>query len=758
MLKLKRYQWRCIEELTKYLRAVRKSGNPKTAFIEAKEQPYKVLHGDPNVPFVCIRVPTGGGKTLIAAHAVAVAFGHYLQEKEEVGLVLWLVPSDSIRSQTLAQLGDVHHPYREALDRAFDTKVKVMDITEARSIKPGDLAGNVCIVVATLASVRREDTEGLKVYRQNGALTEHFRGVRNGDLFKDKAGLVVQSLANVIRLHRPLIILDEGHNAQTELSVEVIGNFLPSCIVEFTATPLGGSNVLVEVPAVELKQVDMVKIPIELTNITNWQETVRAAKEKRDALEKIAEKEQKRTKEVVHPILLVQAEREQEHPEKVHVHKLVDFLTGELKVKREAIAIKTGREDELKQHRNLMDPKCSIRYIVTCNALKEGWDCAFAYVLASVSNLGTRLGVEQLIGRILRLPNAKRKEAEELNHSYVFTSSRRFDDAAQLVIVGLEQEGYHKSDIIQGSRQGGRAEYEAIRAATKEDFSLPYLGIGGEPLDFYDLLPPDFSLRGKEGSLELLAHLENSTALIDVTEDAIVTSKRVQLRRLGLSREETEEELVQWLSRHVQEQAVERRDMTAFLRGLITRLRKKRSLASLYAQKFALRDGIREIVERLVTEEAERQFRALQKTGKLTPSRENEWRFPHELTLLHPLKESFTRHLFDHCEDCNNPELELARQLDNHENVDWWLRNVVQDTDGFRLQGFQREGFYPDFIVLTKSGKWWVLEYKGEDRATNEDSEYKDALGRLWAEVCGSEFHFALVTRDTLPPLLPIIT
>ena len=708
MLELKKYQRQCVDDLTGFLREARKEGDPNIAFYKRTGKAYNVLHGDPKAPFVCIRVPTGGGKTLIAAYAVNVAFEHFLLEKEESGLVLWLVPSDTIRTQTLAQLRDRNHPYREALDSFFLSRVRVMDIVEARGIKPSDISENLCIIVTTLASVRRKDKEGLKVHEENGGLMEHFRDVSGMDLPKDEAGLVTKSLANVIRMNRPLMILDEGHNAQTELSVEVIKEFLPSCIVEFTATPLNGSNILVSIPAVQLKQEEMVKIPIHLTNITQWQEAVREAKEKRDELEKIAKLNMKKSKDYVRPILLLQAEMEQEREGKIHVHTLVAFLEKELKVKREEIGIKTGKEDELKQYADLKDPRCPIRYIVTCNALKEGWDCSFAYVLASVSNLGTRLGVEQLIGRILRLPQAKRKTEDALNRSYVYTSSRRFDEAAQIVVEGLQREGYDKSDVIRSDSGEQRTEWETARTKWKAEYCLPLLAIDGEPLDFYDLIPEDFTLRGRKGAVALLENVENRTSLIDVQEDAVISTPQQKLDLLHLSKEETQDKLVRWLARAVREQAVDVSDMSTFIAGIVKEQPEKQSLAVLYSRKFALRDALTLLIRRLLTEEAERTFEALLKQKKITPGKEL-WIIPQTLTLLHPLREPWEKHLFDKCEDLNNEELELARQLDRHPKVEWWFRNVVQDRDGFHIQGYRRGRFYPAFILCIKDGSFPVL-------------------------------------------------
>lgn len=754
MLDLKNYQRHCVEELREFLKESRAQGDPDIAFYRKTHEKYRDLHGDPKVPFVCIRVPTGGGKTLIAAHAVALAFEHYLVEKQETGLVLWLVPTDSIRSQTLAQLRNRTHPYREALDHFFPSRVRVMDIIEARSIKPSDVTDNVCVIVTTLASIRREDTEGLKLYAQNGSLMEHFRGVTDENLFKTEDGHVTQSLANVIRMHKPLIILDEGHNAQTELSVDVIGSFLPSCILEFTATPLQGSNILVSIPAVQLKQEEMVKIPIHLENITQWQEAVRRAKEKRDDLEQIAKRDEKETKEYIRPLLLLQAEIEQEREDKVHVHLLLNFLTEELHIPREEIAIKTGKEDELSAHPNLLSRKCPIRYVITCNALKEGWDCSFAYALVSASNMGTRLSVEQIIGRVLRLPYAKRKRQEALNRSYVFTSSRRFDDAARAVVEGLSQNGYSKHDVIRSDSREQRTDYETARVISDASFSLPLIAINGQPLDFYDLIPEDFSLHGNDVPLSFLEELENQATLIDVQEDAVTIEAQQRLKLLLLSDDETKEALIRWLSRTVRDQAIAIHDMTVFLANILEKLLKKHSLETLFAQKFSLRDSLRRLVETRVSDEAEKTFQVLLQKKKITPSTNEDWHVPTDMTLLHPQQEPFKKHLFDRCDELNGEEMSLAKQIDNCNEVEWWLRNVVQDPDGFFIQGFRPSRFYPDFIVRTKKGAWWVLEYKGADRIGSTDTTYKEQIGNIWSSVCGKGHAFRLVTAENMPNII----
>jgi hypothetical protein len=93
--------------------------------------------------------------------------------------------------------------------------------------------------------------------------------------------------------------------------------------------------------------------------------------------------------------------------------KIKTFLLDEMKIPEDEIAIKTAKNDEIKGI-DLLSPKCPIRYIITVNALKEGWDCPFAYVLISVANIGSRLAVEQTMGRIWRRPQASEKKNLDL--------------------------------------------------------------------------------------------------------------------------------------------------------------------------------------------------------------------------------------------------------------------------------------------------------------------------------------------------------
>lgn len=753
MLALKQYQERCLHELSAYLTQVRDSRDPDTTFYKLTKRTYQPFAGDPAVPFVCVKVPTGGGKTLIASYSVIRGFDQFLTERDECGLVLWLVPSDSILTQTLKNLRDRRHPYRAVLDDAFDSRVVVMDKDEALAIKPSDLSDNLCIVVTTLASIRREDTEGLKVYAQNGALMEHFRRIRSSaDLLKEGT-TVVQSLANVIRLNRPLVILDEGHNAQTELSIEILKNLHPSCIIEYTATPDVRSNVLVEVLAVELKLEEMVKIPINLKNVASWRSAVEESKEKRESLEKLAKAEESKGASYIRPILLLQAEMEQEREGKVHVKKLVEFLTEQLRVPREQIAIKTGKEDELAVHDDILSPRCPLRYIVTCNALKEGWDCSFAYVLVSASNVGTSRFVEQVIGRILRLPYTKRRKTDALNESYVYTSSKKFNEAAKKVEQALVGQGYSKQDIKRAD-EDYEPPYQAKRLATDEEIVLPVLLLRGEPLEFRDLIPEEFTLEKPKEMAAFLQDLETRRTKINIDLEGVKRLEEQSEKLAHLFRMENEQTLVQWLSHRVQEEPIAFADVAKFTDGIVKILLKTHTLKALYASKFALMNLLGQKVKEQLNEEAERQFRKALKKGDITVGGKDGWRCPDVLTLLHPEEARLKRHLFDRYDALNEAEREdVAKPLSEHPEVVWWLRNPAKG-EGFFIQGYRSTRFFPDFIAKTKDGGWWILEYKGEQLVGSADSSYKEEIGHIWVEASGKKYHFHMITESNMKTVL----
>ena len=113
-----------------------------------------------------------------------------------------------------------------------------------------------------------------------------------------------------------------------------------------------------------------------------------------------------------------------------NVDAVKQYLIDDEKVAVERIAIATGDQREL-DGINLFDSACPIEVIITVQALKEGWDCSFAYVFCSTANISASRDVEQLLGRVLRMPYARRRLAPDLNKAYAHVASASFGQAAR---------------------------------------------------------------------------------------------------------------------------------------------------------------------------------------------------------------------------------------------------------------------------------------------------------------------------------------
>ncbi|MBR3923850.1 MAG: hypothetical protein IKJ45_12105, partial [Kiritimatiellae bacterium] len=225
----------------------------------------------------------------------------------------------------------------------------------------------------------------------------------------------------------------------------------PSAVLGLTATPGRDNNVLYSVYAQELFDEEMVKLPIELTEYKlDWEKAVVSANAKRAQLAKLAAAENAAKEgKYVRPIVLFQATPKNGD---VPVEKLKEYLTDTLKIPEEEVKIATGDQKELDDV-NVMDPACKVNYVITVQALKEGWDCPFAYVFCSLANVGSSKDTIQLLGRVMRMPYAKRRKTRELNRAYAFVMSKEFGTAAKELTEGLKKKGFSEVEAFKAIQE-----------------------------------------------------------------------------------------------------------------------------------------------------------------------------------------------------------------------------------------------------------------------------------------------------------------
>ena len=515
-MQLNTYQRQVMRDLSAYLSSVNRNANLYSAWrsywfdkdvgvgIDGVPRYNNAIDG---VPHICMKVPTGGGKTFMACASVRKIFDAMPISKPQV--VVWLVPSDSILTQTIRTLSDVNHPYRQRLDQDFAGRVGVYTkemLLNGQNFSPDTVREmlTVCIMSYSSLRINSRSRDVRKVYQENGNL------FRFAEYFKDDEALLADmpdtALIQVLRHLEPVVVVDESHNAGSDLSVEMLNNLNPSFVLDLTATPRSNSNIISYVDARELKKEHMVKLPVVVYNRTTRQSVIQDAIQLRGSIEQDAIAEEAAGGSYIRPIVLFQAQPRT--GESSDTYDKIKTMLVEMGIPKDQIAIKTSDVDDLK-NQDLLSRDCPIRYIITVNALKEGWDCPFAYILASLANRTSTVDVEQILGRILRQPYAKEHRSTLLNTSYVLTNSADFRDTINKIVSGLNKAGFSRKDY----RIGDAAELPPVPVPPSGEQTM--LPLDPEPThdDFSDVNPE-----------EVKAALENSdpagTSVADMIREA----------------------------------------------------------------------------------------------------------------------------------------------------------------------------------------------------------------------------------------------
>lgn len=843
---LKLYQKRALASLEKFFELARIDSLQESfsATVEAGLTPeYKPMPGLPEIPYVCLRIPTGGGKTVMGAHIIQICGASYLDRQYPV--VLWMVPTNTIKAQTAEAFKDRRHPYRQELDEAFNGQVAVFDIAEFTQIRPADLATKVCVVITTVAALRVEETDGRKAYEHHEDMEAHFGGaIKNLPyLDKDVKGNPVASFANLLRLHKPLVVMDEAHNANTPLSYTVYERLLPRAVIELTATPdLASSNVLVSVAAFELKAENMIKFPVVLKEHNGeWQLALSSAVARRKSLENTAVGEP----EYIRPILLVQAENEKGTATVDVVKKHLIETDG---IPETAIAIATGKKKEIFGV-DLFAKDCPIEVIITMQALKEGWDCSFAYVFCSVAHVKSDKDIQQLLGRVLRMPYAVPRKQEAMSKAYAHVTTDTFGRAAGELTQSLINIGFNPLEAVAAIRKdktpqldlqggvigisnppvvvvtvskapdfssvpqrdlelvqftpnpegaggtvelmgeldpltvgaivssvAGKAAKEAVAAEVERHqqatiaakapsernivFQVPRLCVmeqgelelvdrGAVTATFsWDLLstPPDLSsFKFDEASMTFEVYLDDKTVQFHNVKDDVNTYLP------GFAQDRTVGDLIGWLDQEIREPSIKQPVLREWLRRAVTSLLEDRgfSLSQLLKGQFILRRKLGEqllLVKKQAYDAGFQQALFSADADLITSDGPGcAFTYPQDMA-LYPATSyyqgsyRFKKHYYPFPgvlpwktpKGVVSEEFECAQAIDLLEDVDYWVRNLVHSTQFWMPTSTQRT--YPDFVVKLKDGRLLVVEYKGGDRVSNDDSKEKRLIGELWAK------------------------
>ena len=764
--------------------------------------PYSPRHDGCNrpVPNAVLKVPTGGGKTWLAVSGISRITGGYLGRN--TGFFLWIVPNEAIYTQTLKHLKDRQHPYRQALDRVAAGRVKVME--KADRLDARDIGANLCVMLLMLQSANRETKGTLKMFQDRGDVhgffppegdqAAHLQALNdtpNLDAYHGMFPMVKDSLGNALRIIRPVVVLDEGHKAISDLAFRTLYGFNPCYVLELTATPRDVqarrgknprparyANLLVEVTGREIDREGMIKMPLNLDarQGTDWQATLYAALNRLGKLDAAARTLRAETDRYIRPIMLVQVERtgaDQRESGRIHAEDVRDALLG-AGFDDSEIAVKTAETNELAQPENqdLLSPTNRVRAIITKQALQEGWDCPFAYLLCSLAASSNLNAVTQLVGRILRQPHASKTGSAALDECHVVTHHAETAEVIAAVKDGLERDGLGDLVLEVGSQDSGdppksRRLLRRARFAKKEIY-LPRVmvedGAAVREIDYEtDILSRidwrGFDLRPIAARVPLNAQLaENQLQRITITDgDDPFTGESVSGDSEALRFDAAY--AVRTILDIVPNPFVGRE----IVGGLLDALREGGfdaahlgHLAGLIVEELrkALQDERDARAERVFKEDAANgriQFHLRLDGG--------DWRMPFHMDTAAPenaplmasksggpLSKSLFVPVYQ--QELNRDEQEVAVYLDAEQALSWWHRNVARTQYG--IQGWQGRRIYPDFVFAMGSDgqpeRITVLETKG-DHLDNMDTDYKRELMEFLSR---GRWQHSLEVRDGL--------
>ncbi|MDE0020292.1 MAG: DEAD/DEAH box helicase family protein [Candidatus Poribacteria bacterium] len=761
------------------------------------------------IPHVCFKVPTGGGKTLMAASALE-------RLNRANGLTLWIVPTTAIYDQTKNALWRRAHPYRKMLERASGGRVKVLEKKKLETGKDGafirsDVDNFLCVMLMTYQALNRTNNrEFLRLFRDNSKYTSFFpdsddyaaheRLKKQYPDLKDQSRVVIRSLHNVFKMMRPVVVLDEAHKTvgsswQIERVNRSVRELNPSLIIEISATPKPeASNLLVNIGGVPLHKEEMIKLPIWVaaSDEIDWQDTLKNAHTEMEKLAVEAKNLYENEGRYIRPIAVVRVERTgKNHRGGIHIHAedAREYLLDNLGVRPQEVVVKSSELDELGRQ-DLLSDNCEIRWIITKDALKEGWDCSFAYMLVMLDRATEReSAITQLVGRVLRQPHARRTGRKALDQCYVHCCNTNVRAVVSKVKSGLEEEGL--TGLV-GATQSSSIEAQSVTIQRREAFRdheilLPKLMHKDESgwieydYDIHILSEIDWNeitAPGAQGSMPQPSSIY--TAGVGLSDSGDLTYD------FGSSEIRVDKQFkLEWYVRRLSDIVPNPWQAARIVMEYAEKMRSIHSEDALYDHRAWIVDHLRMHVNQEIERIAEEVYCDKLESGAMRfgpdPSildhRVNKNPFDllideNDRSLECNVGQPIQRSLFDpvmETEFDSNLEREIACYLDDHNVIQWWDRIAARRSGEYYLRGWKPERIWPDFVAaagkIEGEKRLLVLETKGEHLSGNRDTEYKkevlkvleDAYNRSTAPGQGSFEKVTLRLVYDKAELMPVL-
>lgn len=727
-------------------------------------------------PRIVMKVPTGGGKTLLAVEAIREYQNIFARKRK--GLVVWIVPSETIYSQTVGRLRDKANPLRQLLDQASGNRTLIIE--KGQRLTADDTEQNLVLLFIMIQSLSRQNAkEALKVFQDSGGFEGFFpsdnrydlhsrlkESCPNLDLLSEIGPIIKTSLGNAIRLSKPLIIIDEIHKVFSEMARKTIDGLNPEMVLGLTATPKAEMNIIVSITGLQLKDEEMIKLDMHIIppggrKGNDWRAMLREIKIHREKLEKKALQYRQHTGLYIRPIALIQVEStgkdQRGKHDRVHSLDAKEYLE-QLDINADEIAIKTSSQNDI-EDMDLFSRDCQVRYIITKEALREGWDCSFAYILGIIPNVDSDTGITQLVGRILRQPFAKKTNIQELDESYVYYSKGNTREILEKVNVGFKNEGLEdlttrvKVQNNQGANATKRVKIKrSLSKKYQNTFYLPVWVViddGGKRRRFsydFDIRPfidlSDYKLSGEE-----LKRLDSSLSTELVKRQAIAVTldkeskvtARFEKQEVGSAVTVNIEYLTRRYADLIENPFLARKVASSHLATITKHLGREKTETQLGYIAAFLFDLLR---KEKSTREEQLFLRYLREKRVVLAVSDDHVRFdsigyriPEEdVVAVARTPNPYKYYLFEDVDltAMNRLEQTVGDILDKQEKILWWFRNKISK-QWYAIQGWREYKVRPDFVAAKKNDSGgleivYVLESKGEHLMGNPDTAYKQKV------------------------------
>lgn len=733
------------------------------------------------IPTLCYKVPTGGGKTILGASSIETIYNYYY--KNNKGLVIWLTPSTEIYNQTLKQLKNSDSYIRQILERMSFGRVKIFEKKDI--ISRNDIESGISVLVLTIQSLNRTDKEGLKYYGMNTNFINYFYNessasqeqknffynqnlnILDFDVLNDNNITQynpVLSLANIVRFHNPMVIVDEAHKYGSKLSSETLSNLNPSFILELTATPLAKQKTFIEISGNELDEEGMIKLPIYYSSINseqkniNWKILLSNANNKLNELSKIKPITKKDKERYLRPIMLIRVDfadedlkKQKGKSNKIFPSDIVEYLTETLNIAREEIIVKTSKENEM-INEDLMSKNSKVRYIITKDALKEGWDCPFAYILVNLttSNQKSLTSLTQLIGRVLRQPYTEKFKDERLNSCYVFYDEIQLKTGKNK--NGIEEKMSIYDIVVNELKKDGYDNFEEYIKPIEEEKNSKSLNNSGKikqnierrrGYEYIIKLPKLLNKDNKEFEYyrDILFNIEydsfkiNTDLLLKVGNKTVVNTEILRTNQNYIDEIDINDEIDKYSTLNMISNVIENQFVGIEL------FNKYKSICIQNKLNYKDIDYIMCFLNQL-NDYVENQSKIIFEENIIKNykiSKDTYWELPLNYTdNIDKLKKienkELSNSIFDYMSIMNNGEEKTLNQKKYKKNNGFW-KIPEKHKLSYYIKGWNKNyKIYPDFLIVfndNQKKEFKLLETKGSHLVGNKDTEYKIELFNL---------------------------